>query len=104
MSITSNSGSQITLTEALALVKAFRTNYSKEIKASFVGKNNLNLILQQEDCIGIRVYYGYDESLGRLSPVLVGVDASGKDMTAGPIIDKMKPCPDDCDITSALFK
>lgn len=104
MAINPNSGSEISLTEAKALVNAFRTKFPQEIKASFVGVTNLNLILQQVDCIGIRVYYGYNETLRKQSPVLVGVDATGKDMTNGIIIDRLKPCPDDCDITSPLFK
>ena len=103
MSVTSNSGTQITLAEAQALVKAFRINFPKEIKASFVGINNVNSILQQKGCIGIRMYYGYDEGLGRLSPVLVGVDASGKDMT-NVIVDKLDPCPSQCDPESPLSK
>lgn len=104
MAINPNSGAEITLTEAKALVSAFRTKFSKEIKASFVGVNNLNLILQQPNCIGIRIYNGYDSTLGRFAPVLVGVDSAGKDITSGVIIDKLRPCPDECDMTSALFK
>ena len=37
----------------------------------------------------------------KISPVLVGVDNDGKDMTA-VLIDRMKECPPDCDASSPL--
>ncbi|NJM78975.1 MAG: hypothetical protein HC854_03880 [Flavobacterium sp.] len=97
MTINPNSGAEISLTEAKSLVNAFRTKFPKEIKASFVGVNNLNLILQQPNCIGVRIYNGYDAILGRFAQVLVGVDATGKDLTNGVIIDRLDPCPSVCD-------
>ncbi|VXB06014.1 conserved hypothetical protein [Flavobacterium sp. 9AF] len=104
MSISPNSGSEIRLEEALELVTNFRNNYPKDIKGSFVGIETLNLILQQNDCIGVRIYNGYDKTNGRMAPVLVGVDSSGKDITNGVIIDRMAPCPTDCDTSSPLAK
>ena len=104
MPINPNSGSEISLQEAQALVTHFRSKFPKEIKAAFVGIETLNLILNQNDCIGVRIYNGYDTDLGRMAPVLVGVDAAGKDMTNGVIIDRMAPCPTDCDSTSPLSK
>ncbi len=104
MSVTPNSGTVISLVEAQALVNKFRSKFPNEIKASFAGKNKVNLILEQPDCIGIRIYNGYDQALGRFAPVIVGVDASGKDMTNGVIIDRLDPCPSVCDPTSPLFK
>lgn len=104
MSICSNSGSEISLSEAQALVNAFKTRFPNEIKCSFVGVDTLNLILNQENCIGVRIYNGYDANLGRLAPVLIGVDSAGKDMSTGVIIDKLKPCPDECDPTSPFHK
>lgn len=104
MAINPNTGSEINLTEAQTLVNAFSANFPKEIKASAVGVNNLNLILKQPNCVGIRIYNGYNEALGRLSPVLVGVDSAGKDMTNGVIIDRLDPCPSVCDPSSPLYK
>lgn len=104
MSISPNSGEKISLEEAITLVTTFRKDRPNDIKASFVGIETINLILSQPNCIGIRMYNGFDSNAGKLAPVLVGVDASGKDMTAGIIIDKLKPCPDECDPTSPLLK
>jgi len=104
MSICSNSGSEISLSEAQTLVNAFKIKFPDEIKCSFVGVDTLNLILNQPNCIGVRIYNGYDTNLERLAPVLIGVDSAGKDMSAGVIIDKLKPCPDECDPTSPFNK
>lgn len=101
--IDQNSGSVITLSEAQGYVTAFKKNFPKEIKALFVGSNLVNQILSQPDCIGIRIYNGYNSSEDRLSHVLVGVDSNGKDLTDGVIVDRMVPCPTMCDITSPLF-
>lgn len=104
MSVTPNSGSVISLAEAQALVSKFRSKFPNEIKASFAGVNNVNLILEQEGCIGIRIYNGYDQALGRFAPVIVGVNSVGKDMTNGVIIDRLDPCPSVCDPNSPLVK
>lgn len=104
MSINPNSGEKISLDEALDLVTAFRSNNPKDIKASFVGIETINLILTQPNCIGVRIYNGYDKATGKLAPVLVGVDTTGKDMVDGVILDRLKPCPEYCDTSSPLIK
>ncbi|MVO08582.1 hypothetical protein GOQ30_05325 [Flavobacterium sp. TP390] len=104
MSINPNSGEKISLDVALELVSAFRSNHPKDIKASFVGIETINLILSQANCIGVRIYNGYDNGTGKLSPVLVGVDSTGKDMVDGVILDRLKPCPEYCDTSSPLIK
>ena len=103
MALDSTSGEQITLTEAATLTRAFRAEFPNEIKASFIGADNIMLILDQEDCIGIRIYNGYDETERTMSLVMVGVDSSGVDMTSGVILDRMIKCPTVCDLTSALM-
>ncbi|RYG37334.1 MAG: hypothetical protein EOO01_30260 [Chitinophagaceae bacterium] len=103
MSLSKTSGGTITLSEAQDLVKNFRSLFPDEIKASFIGSDNLQLIIDQEDCIGIRAYNGYDVDTRELKLVLVGVDSKGLDMTKGYIMDKMVPCPTTCDSSSALY-
>jgi len=60
-------------------------------------------ILNQPGCAGIRFYYGANTD-GSPAIVLVGIDASGADMTAGEIIDTHYPCPPFCDDGSELRK
>lgn len=103
MEINENTGGEITLAEAQKYVDAFRANYPKEVKAFFIGNSNVKKIMDQPDCIGIRIYNGYDSDANRLNLVLVGVDDQGRDMTKGVIMDKMLPCPTICDPQSALM-
>jgi hypothetical protein len=102
MALSSTSGEQIPLIEAQDLVKSFRDTFPNEIKGSFIGGDNIKALLDQEDCIGIRCYHGYDNH-GKMTLVMVGVDVGEKDMTDGIIMDRMRPCPDYCDQTSALY-
>lgn len=102
MPIDPSSGAEITLEEAQRLIESFQAKFPGEIKASFVGIETLNLILQQEDVIGVRIYYGYDTDTKQISPVLVGVDNNGKDMTA-VLVDRTVNCPDECDTSSPLY-
>jgi len=102
MALSKTSGGTITLTEAVDLVSAFRTNFPSESKGSFIGADNIMLILAQDDCIGIRTYNGYDEKEGAMVLVMVGVDSDEKDMTSGYIMDRMIRCPNVCDVSSPL--
>lgn len=102
MAVDSSSGSVITITEAQKYVSAFRVKFPSEIKGVFAGKDQINKILQQTDCIGIRMYYGIDDD-SKMNLVLVGVDKYQKDMTDGVILDRLSPCPHECDTTSALY-
>jgi len=69
--------------------------------ASFHADQVLKL-LQQPGCSGLRIYYGRD-SKGEKAMVLVGVNAEGKDMTSGIMMELGLPCPPFCDPDSALI-
>ncbi len=102
MAISPNSGAEISLADAQKLIQNFQAKFPGEIKASFYGVDTLNLILNQEDCVGIRFYYGYDSEAKKLAAVLIGVDAEGKDITA-VVVDKGTDCPSECDSSSPLY-
>jgi len=103
MALDNNSGEIISLEEAKIYIEAFKRKYPNEVKGFFVGSNNVQLILQQQDCIGIRIYNGYDEIAARMNQVLVGVDIYEKDMAHGVIIEKTITCPNNCDNNSPLI-
>lgn len=93
-------GSAIELEQAAA----WTANYRKEAiadasgtvtKAHFYGREILQKLLDQEGCMGIRMYYARDEN-GQKQLVLVGADAEGNDMQ-GMVVDTGKICPPDCD-------
>lgn len=97
MDINSNTGSIITQVKAKELINAFDLRFPGEIVSSFIGSENVNHILNQEDCIGIRIYNGYDSQTQKISLVLVGVNSTEGDMLEdGIIYDEMSVCPPIC--------
>jgi hypothetical protein len=61
-----------------------------------VGNTNVQKIINQVDCVGIRIYNGYDAATAKMNQVLVGVNNNGDDMIDGVIIDRLVPCPPYC--------
>ena len=45
------------------------------------------MILEQEDCIGVRVYDGLNAETGKENRVLVGVDFEGEDMVDRVVLE-----------------
>ena len=60
-------------------------------------------LLQQEGCKALRIYHARSNK-GEKAMVLVGVDAEGRDMTGGIMMELGLPCPPFCDPDSALAK
>ena len=79
------------------------------IKAHFFGKEKIQKLLDEKDCVGIRIYYGLDD---KGDQILLLVGANGEmedilpaDMTSeaedGPmILDDSFPCPPYCSKSS----
>lgn len=91
-------GEAIALDEGAALTANYRKSKgdkAETVRAHFFGRDILQDILNQENCAGIRMYYGLDENEGR-QQVLVGVAADGQDMEAGIVADRLRICPPDC--------
>jgi hypothetical protein len=63
--------------------------------AHFFGCEIIKLILSQEGCKGIRVYYALDENNNR-QLIMVGADANENDMYNGIIAEKSSLCPPFC--------
>ncbi|TGD58248.1 hypothetical protein [Flavobacterium humi] len=101
MALDANTGGAISLTTAQEYISEFQRRYPNEIKASFIGANNVNSLLVQNDCIGIRIYNGYDVKQEKMNQVLVGVDPQENDMR-DLIMDDMAVCPPYCPINSIL--
>ncbi|WP_338376526.1 hypothetical protein [uncultured Flavobacterium sp.] len=103
MALSENSGSIITEEKARILINAFDRKYPGEVVSSFIGTENVNHILNQENCIGLRIYNGYDDENSKMSLVLVGVDTDEKDMLEqGIIYDEMITCPPTCPLEGSL--
>lgn len=105
MSLSENSGSVISQAVAQGLITAFDQRYQGEIISSFIGANHIKSILAQKDCIGIRIYNGYDATSGKISLVLVGVDKNEKELLDdGLIYDQMITCPPTCPVEGLFVK
>ena len=80
---------------------SFRTAHSGATKAYYYNKSNIESIISQNGCDSLRLYRAVDSN-SKDCLVLVGVDASGNDMTGGVLISKGDPCPSTCDTGSTL--
>jgi hypothetical protein len=69
----------------------------------FVGINKLTLILEQPDCIGVRIYNGYSGNDNAKNLVLVGVGADSEDLNQGIILERLIACPRFCPKNSPLI-
>lgn len=113
----------IGLDEAKKMIKKFRADKDKIVKDECKGKHLLpncesfhrapfDLLLQREDCKGLRLYYGMKESNYQVHAIIVGFDAEGKDIlpvegiamdgTNAIIIEDGNRCPTDCPPPSGL--
>jgi len=97
MSLNPNTGSIITQEQAKTLIDAFAKKFPGEVVSSFIGGDNVKKILEQEDCIGLRIYNGYNDAEQKISLVVVGVNSNEEDMLENGIIyDEMALCPPIC--------
>ena len=93
----------ISLDKARRLTETYQ-NAAKpgDVIAGYLGRSIFQKILDQEECVGIRIYNAVSEA-GNPTFVLVGVDTSGNDILGGPIGDEIRPCPPYCPISSGLI-
>jgi hypothetical protein len=61
--ITGKEGEEIDLQLAASWTKNYRHKHPKETISQFFGKEILEKILAQENCLGIRFYYAHDKPL-----------------------------------------
>lgn len=102
MSFNGNEGEFITLREGSEMTKRYRnTIQSGDVIGQFFGSSIINEILNQNNCQGIRFYFGKSDS-GKMSLVLVGVDANGNDLVDGKIADRGWDSPPNNSNSNAL--
>lgn len=93
-------GEIVSLDEAKAMTAAYRAAHPNEVKAQLYDKGLIEQVLNQQGCVGIRIYHGIDN--GNLCSVIVGVDAQEEDMHNGIILEKGTLCPPKCSTRSLL--
>lgn len=103
MAFTGTEDQMIPLSDASTLTKNYRNTLASpaETIAHYVSKTTLLALLNQETCVGVRIYYALDAS-GKKQLVLVGVNSSQNDLYTGLIADKTICCPMDCGTSNPL--
>ena len=100
--ISSSHNHSIDLREAKKLTKNYRTSVSTDtIIAGAFRKEALLSVLNQADCVAIRMYFARTDD-GKNDIVIVGMDSEGKDMVNGELLERIWPCPPYCDELSPL--
>lgn len=108
MAFNGTEGTFITISEGSTMTKDYRDSFltnDRKRKAIFFGKEKLQAILNQPECMGIRCYFGAVEvsedgkKWQELSLVLVGADESENDQLAANnhVLNHGAPCPMQCD-------
>jgi hypothetical protein len=96
MSFDGNEGKVVSLEEAAIWTANYRNSIQpSETIAHFIGKNKLLELLEQENCVGVRIYYGIDEN-GEQNLVFVGADENENDLVNGVIVEYAPKCPPKC--------
>ncbi len=101
MAFTGNEDHNIPLTTAAAWTKNYRDANPSQVKGHYFGKEAIADILDQADCVGIRIYYALDDT-GKKQLVVVGVKSDENDLYNGLLADRSIQCPPNCGISNPL--
>ena len=96
--LTGHENHKILLKDAAVLTRNFRNssgNGENTILGEFFGKDALVAAINQDGCVGLRIYYGKKND-GTPVLVLVGVNAVGNDITDGLVEEMGFLCPPIC--------
>ncbi len=103
MAFTGNEDQHISLEDAAKLTGNYRQAESAgAVLGGYFSRYSINLLIEQADCVGIRVYYGLTEDNKR-QMVIVGVDAEGNDLDEGNILEHAITCPPFCPKSNPLI-
>ena len=102
MAFDENTDHSISLNEAAQMTERYRESVATgSIIAGAFGKKSLQTILDQEGCVGIRIYFAKTEG-EEVSLVLTGVKNNGDDMYDGELAEYSTPCPPYCSSNNPL--
>lgn len=99
---TGNADHSITLTEASEWTENYRNSMPVGgTIAHLFGRDAIQNILDQDGCMGIRIYYAIDEE-EKKQLIVVGVDSNKDDLYEGLLAERSYPCPDCCSSVNPL--
>lgn len=91
MSFNPNQDHSISLQDAAEMTKAYRDNNPGAIIGGFFGKDAIQAILDQPECVGLKFYYA--EENGAPTLVLCGAKANQDDLYLGQLAEQALPDP-----------
>lgn len=100
MAFNGTEGGQISLEVAAELTSNYRTENPTSRIAHFFGRDILLELLNQDGCVGLRMYYGIGDD-GEKELVVVGVDSDENDIL-DIVADRSMPCPKACSSANPL--
>ncbi len=86
----------ISIELAAVLTRTYRETHPNETIAEFFGKEAILAILNQPECVGIRIYYGQEPENNKKHLVVVGAKANKDDIFNGLIAERALTCPSFC--------
>lgn len=103
-SFSGQEGEFVSIEYAMNLTANYRSAAGPDPRhCHFFGREMLQAILDHPACMGVRVYYGYNDDQQQ-EMLLVGTDANGNDIFDGPMVNRGFPCPPDCGDDNQLTK
>ena len=102
MAFTGNENHEISLSEAASMTKKYRDQMGAgDRKGGFFGRDAIERILAQHECVGIRFYYGLDVDEKQVL-VLTGTKADEDDLYNRFLAELSIPCPNYCGADNPL--
>ena len=102
MNLTGNEPHDIDLAEAAEWTASYRATIPAEgTIAHYLGKKAIQEIFDQEDCVGMRIYYALD-TLGQKQLIITGVTKDGNDLYLGKLAERSIKCPPICSLSNPL--
>lgn len=93
---------EIEMTDAARLTATYRLQKENhQPYGGFFGKQVILRIMHQDDCVGLRYYYGADSN-GIRVVCLMGVDSKGNDIPDGQLAELSTWCPPMCGVANPL--
>lgn len=101
MEFTGHEDHSISLNDAAKLTENYRNSQGTGFKGGYFSMEGIKKILDQEDCVGIRIYNAQTEQ-GERQFVLVGVKSNCEDLYDGELAEYTYICPPYCAQSSPL--
>jgi hypothetical protein len=100
--LTGHENFSISLSAAQELTKNYRAQHPEaKILGEYFGSDAVRKILDQNGCVGLRIYYG-SKSNGTPAMIIVGVDGNNADISMGLLSENGFPCPPLCDTARSI--